>query len=162
MLRVAFIAYLCVTTVLGPSLCCCNAQQLVAMVEGIKCCGKRAHKEISVPERHGHCSHHADAHHRHAPPNAKDTETRNELPPAGHQHDKQNCPCGEHHAKLVASLTNVVHGNGGDLNGTALTILAVGTPALPALHGDSAVLTATRAAHLHGRELLRAYQIMRC
>lgn len=162
MLRVAFIAYLCVTTVLGPSLCCCNAQQLVAMVEGAKCCGKPAHKELSVPEPRGHCSHHTDAHHRHAKPEAKDTEKSSDLPPAWHQHDKQSCPCGDHQAKLVATLTNAVHGNCGDLNCTGLPILEVGTPALPELHGDLAVLAAARATHLYGRELLRAYQIMRC
>lgn len=169
MLRVAFIAYLCLTTVLGPSLCCCNAQQLVAMVEGVKCCGKRAHKEFSVPERHEHCSHHGHARHRHETPGAKDNETTNEmppagreLPPAGDEHDKQNCPCGQHHTKLVAALANVVLWHGGDLNSMALSVLTVATPALPEFHGNLAVLTAARPAHLYGREMLRAYQIMRC
>ena len=162
MLRVAFIAYLCLTTVLGPSLCCCSAQQLVAMVEGMKCCGKRAHSEFSVPERHEHCSHHGHAHHRHETPEAKDNQATNGLPPAGHKHDKQNCPCGEHHSKLVAALTNVAHWNGGDLHSSIVSVLAVATPASPEVHGNLALLTAGRPAHLYGREMLRAYQVMRC
>jgi hypothetical protein len=169
MLRVAFIAYLCLTTIFGPSLCCCNAQQLVAMVEGVKCCGKRAHKEFSVPERHEHCSHHRHAHQRHETLEARHNETTSDLPPAGHElppagdeHDKHNCPCGQHHAKLVATLTNVVHGNGGDLQSQMRFVLAIQMPALPEFDGPLAVFSAARPAHLYGREMLRAYQIMRC
>jgi len=162
MLRVAFITYLCLATVVGPSLCCCNARQLVAMVEGVKCCGKRAHAEVTAPQRHDHCSHHGHAHHRHEAPEVPTSETTKDIPPAGHQHEKQNCPCGEHHANLVAALTDVAHWNGGDLKNSILDGLANGTLASPEVHGSLAVSTSGRPAHLYGREMLRAYQIMRC
>ena len=162
MLKIALIAYLCLTTVLGPALCCCNAQQLFSMAEGAKCCGERELRELPGPQPLAHCSHHGHAHHRHEKPMAKDSDKTDKLPPAGHNHDKQNCPCGEHHAKLVAAVTNVAHYNGGDLQGQTWSFLAVATPTLPVFDGHLAVLIAARPAHLYGREILRAHQIMRC
>lgn len=162
MLRSVLITYLCLATVVGPSLCCCNAQRLIAMVEGVKCCGKRAHSEIPSPERHKHCSHHEHAHHHHAKPELPNSEATKDISPAEHQHDKQNCPCGEHHAKLVATLTVVANWNGVDLQNSTLGILANLMLALPEVHVNVAVSTDERPAHLYGREMLRAYQIMRC
>ena len=161
MFRVATIAYLSITTVLGPSLCCCNAQQLYALAAGQHCCGKRAERETPVSEPHDHCSHHGHSHHQHETPVAKDDAT-NDLPPGEQQHDKQNCPCGQHHAKLIASVTDVGHWNGVELvsqpwSGPAIVILA-----LPEFDRYLADRTARTPAHLYGREMLRAYQIMRC
>lgn len=162
MLKIAVIAYLSFTTVLGSALCCCNAQQLFSMVGSSTCCGKRASGELPGPQPHSHCSHHGHAHHRHENPVAEENQKTNDLPPAGHQHDKQDCPCGEHYANLVAALTDVAHWNRSDLLGQTWSALAIATSALPEFDGPLVVLTAARPAHLYGREMLRAYQIMRC
>ena len=161
MLRVALIAYLGLTTVLGPLLCCCNAQQLFVLVAGTTCCGKLAQRDVPVPKPHDHCSHHGHSHHPHDSPVAKDNETSG-LPSGEQRHDKHDCPCGEHHAKLVAVVTDVAHWNGGDLIGQPWSALAVSTFGLPEFGGYLADHTAGIPAHLYGREILRAYQIMRC
>ncbi len=161
MLKIAVIAYLSLTTVLGPALCCCNAQQLFSILEGSTCCGKLASGEISESEPYSHCSHHGHAHHRHEHPATTGNDTTDDLPPAGHQHDKQDCPCGEHHATLVAA-TDAANWNRTDLLSQTWFELALATPALPEFGGPKAVLVVATPAHLYGREMLRAYQIMRC
>ena len=166
MFRVALIAYLSTTTVLGPLLCCCNAQQLFSMMDGSKCCGNpTARHSDAEPARnttHGHHHGHAHHHHEHSPVKAT---SKSDQAPAQNEHDGHNCPCGKHHASMVAAVVT----SGVQLKAVELQtqppqfVLVDLLPVLTALDAEYASMIAKlRPANLYGREILRAYQIMRC
>lgn len=165
MFRVALIAYLSLTTVLGPVLCCCNAQQLFSLVEGSKCCGRRVAQDSDAQLAHedGHDHHHGHAHHRHehspAPEVAKTAPT-----PVPHEHDKENCPCGKSHVSMVAAaVTDGVQVKAVQIHNQTWFVLVSVMPVLPEFDAEYASIFAhLRPADLYGREMLRAYQIMRC
>ena len=161
MLRVALIAYLSLTTVLGPALCCCNVQQLSTLVDGPKCCGKPADRRSNVEtadaiHEHGHAGHH----HRHVSPKLA---TEAEQVPVPHKHDGEKCPCGKHHANLVAAITGSVQSVVGEIQHQTWSILVAALPVIAEFEVKTAsISTHQRPADLYGREMLRAYQIMRC
>lgn len=164
MFRVALIACLSVTTALGPALCCCNAQQLFSMVARTSCCGKSPtapDQDAALAEQgaHAHCL----GHHGHKHPPGKDAANTN-VDPVSHEHDGQNCPCGNRQAGQVATSTE--NGPLKVLEFKAQTWL-VPAAILPASLSEFDALKASsldrdRPADLFGREMLRAYQIMRC
>ena len=164
MLRVAVIAYLSLTTVVGPALCCCNARQLFSVVEtsGNHCCRKPA-REVAVPSHsHSHNHHHGHEHvaHHHSKPPAP---VEHSQPTPGEQ-DKPDCPCGNRQATLVSTAagegTNV---QALELQSQYFNHLAVDLPVLPEFDLKEASATAhIRPADLYGREMLRAYQTLRC
>ena len=164
MFRVALIAYLSLTTILGPSLCCCNSQQLFSLVAGLKCCGKpvapRSDAELVQVERHAH--HHGFAHHRHehspAPASAKTDPA-----PVRQEHDEENCPCGKHYASMVAVVTDGVPIKAVEMRNPTGFVPDSLLPVLSESDLENVSLIGPRRhADLYGREMLRAYQIMRC
>ena len=165
MFRVALIAYLSTTTVLGPLLCCCNAQQLFTMVEVSKCCGKsgRVHSNAKDSEHAAHDHHHGHAHHHHEHSPVEHT-SKTDPAPTHDEHDGQNCPCGKHHASLVAvAVTDGVQLKAVELQSQTWLIVVALLPLLSDFDADYASMIAqNRPADLYGREILRAYQIMRC
>ncbi len=159
MIRVALIAYLSLTMVLGPLLCCCNAQQLLSTHDGPKkCCGKSAapHFDGSTAKRLAHNHHH--------PHSSSKDSSKSDPAPAPDEHDGQNCPCGKHHANLVATAES-----GGIQSKVAeLPVLTwhVALATLSVRFGFDtdcvSMIAKNRPAILYGREILRAYQVMRC
>jgi len=157
MFRVVLTAYLSLTTVLGPALCCCNVQQLFSMVNGSKCCGKPVarHSDAKLAQ------HAAHDHHRHEHSPAKDA-SKSEQPPA-HEHDGQNCPCGNHHAKLVAAVTGDVQSKAVEMQNQTWSVLVTIFPVVPKFDvHEASIIAHLRPADLYGREILRAYQTLRC
>lgn len=164
--RVALITYLSLTTVFGPLLCCCNAQQLLSATDGLKiCCGKSADlkSEAHSGERaaHAHRHAHADHSHSHSPAGKTPEPTR---APLDNEHDGQDCPCGKHHASLVATVAaEGLQLRAVEWHAQTWFVLVALLPNLPKVDAESASLIAQmRPAVLYGREILRAYQIMRC
>lgn len=165
MFRVALIAYLSLTSVLGPLLCCCNAQQLLSATDGSKkCCGKSAalHSESHAAEHVAHAHSHGHVHHSHSH-SPVDNTPEPEQAPLNDDHDGQDCPCGKHHASLVAAaVTGGVQMNAGELQTQTWFVLVALLPG-PEFNAENAsILAQIRPANLYGREILRAYQIMRC
>ena len=162
MFRVALIAYLSLTTVFGPLLCCCNAQQLLSATDGLKkCCGKSAVLDTEAHAAHAH--HHGHAHHGHAHSPAEKTPESKQAP-LNNEHDGQDCPCGKHHASLVATVAaEGLQLKAVEWHAQTWFVLITLLPKLPRIDAESASLIAQiRPADLYGREILRAYQIMRC
>jgi hypothetical protein len=163
MFRLALIAYLSLTTVLGPLLCCCNAQQLATFVGGSQCCGKRVAQQ-TAPENTEHAGHsyHGHSHHKHE--HSPETEpSQSKQAPVPHKHNGQNCPCGKHHASLVAAATNIVQLNAVELQAQTWNVLVAILPVAVDFEEQTASInTHLRPAKLYGREMLRAYSIMRC
>ena len=164
MFRVALIAYLSLTTVLGPALCCCNAQQLFSVVNGSSCCGKLVaqHSDAKTAQHAAHDHHDGHAHHRHESSPAKDT-SKSEQAPVSHDHDGQNCPCGRHHASLVAAVADSVQSKAVEMQNQTWSVLVAILTVVPEFDVREASINAQlRPADLYGREILRAYQILRC
>jgi len=165
MFRVALIAYLSLTTVFGPALCCCNARQFFGARDGSQCCGKPAALHSDAPTDHHavHDHHCGQAHHQHEQASASSASEPKQSP-AENEQDGQNCPCGNHHASLVAAaISGGVRLNVDELQTQTWFVLVAPLPVLPEY--DAA--QASRSAHLrpvglYGREMLRAYSIMRC
>lgn len=157
MFRVVLIAYLSLTTVLGPLLCCCNARQLFSLVEGSKCCGKPVVQGSDAPlahaDAHDH-NHHGHAHHRHEHSPTSDTP-KSEQVPVPHEHDGQNCPCGKHHANLVALVTDGVKVRAVEIQYQSWFVLVTLLPVMPEFDVHEASIDAClRPADLYGREML--------
>lgn len=166
MFRIALIAYLSLTTVLGPLLCCCNAQQLLSATDSPKkCCGKSAalKSEVHAGEHAALAHRHAHTHQSHSQSPAENTP-ESKQGPLTNEHDGRDCPCGKHHTSLVATVA----AKGLPLKTIeSLTqtwqVLVILLPQQPRIDAESASLIAQiRPADLYGREMLRAYQIIRC
>lgn len=164
MFRASLIAYLALTTVLGPVLCCCNAQRLFLSVEGTKCCGKPVVQGADAQAAHedGHEHHHGHAHHQHEHSPAPDVANP-EPAPVRHEHDEENCPCGKHHASMVAAVTDSVKLKSVETQNQTWFVLVSLLPVPSEFDAEnSSIIAHRRPADLYGREMLRAYQIMRC
>lgn len=164
MFRTALIAYLSLATAFGPLLCCCSMQKLFGATENTSCCKKSVagqserHCHANAPRAKDHSHHHG------ASQKAKD-RAATEKAPIQHDHEGGECPCGRRHAKLLASS-----------NAPIAPQLIVDCPVfnwslpvddcIPAqatITASIASMTARfRPADLYGREILRAYHILRC
>jgi hypothetical protein len=160
MLRFALVAYLNFTVALGPSLCCCSAHLLFpGMGEG-GCCG--SHKdELASHAEHGHHYHHGDVQDSH--PQAAEVAEHSKPSPC--DHNQEDCPCGRHQQTLLVSQSC-----------DAATIRALETQdivswalVVDSLSSDSAGANLhlllskghLRPGELSGREILRAYGVLR-
>lgn len=164
MIRVVLIAYLSLATVLGPALCCCNAQQLFSMGNGSTCCTRAVlrHSDAENTQNASHHHHHANAQHHHEHSTAKDT-SKSDQRTAPRKHGGSSCPCGKHYASLVAALTDGPPSNAGEVQNQKWSVLVAALPAMPAVAVlETFVLAHRGPAKLYGREILRAYQILRC
>lgn len=166
MIRIAFVAYLCLMAALGPALCCCNLRQWLPGSESSLCCGKIGLKtdhgvhHHDGAHSHGKHSHKHDGHsHHHA--NSTDSASvpanTDSLP---QKHDGEECPCGRQDDLIAVGQdsTKVL-----DLQSHGTFLFAVALPVKLQLDVvDAASIPQVRPALLAGREMLRAYQIMRC
>lgn len=169
MIRFALTAYLSLMAALGPALCCCNLRHLLAGSDTSSCCGKMHAKASPGADRHGHSHHghshahgdhahhhHAHHHHAHAPGPASPVDS-NPLP---QNHDGKDCPCGGQDELIAVGANDakapVLQNHGALLFAVALPI----QPQASAVEATS--IPQVRPSLLAGRELLRAYQIMRC
>jgi hypothetical protein len=166
MFRFALTAYLSVAAIVAPLLCCCALEHAVASTPKTSCCGKSASTGGAARSVGGHAHHHhGHRHHGHAQgkPHAPKSV------PAGvpAKHNPDSCPCDKHLSKLVAVLEHKA-----EVVSTAHTgIWGQLFHALPvdAISDASDITSAVQhhflsgpPASLAGRDLLRAYHILRC
>ena len=159
--RAAFIAYLTLATVLGPNLCCCNMQQLLSLTHGSSaCCGKNSSSAAAADHQHhlaGHTHNHGSSH-------ADSRTPAHESQQAPCDHGSRDCPCGQHHAKLVATPPSEgVQVRNSDSPDHIFCAVAIGVLFSAEFDGrDASAIAHANPASLYGREMLRAYQTLRC
>lgn len=158
MLRAVLIAYLSLATVFGPLLCCCNMPRLFGAGGEANCCKKSV-------AAHAH-NHHDGHHHSHHHDDSSDTAETNspEKTPVNHEHEGEDCPCGRRDAKFISSLAtqNIVQATG-ELHETHYFPSITCEPVcLSTFSGIVSNHAKFKPAGLYGREMLRAYQILRC
>lgn len=161
MLRFALVAYLNFTVALGPSLCCCSAHLLFPGMGGEAGCCSGHKNELASHAEHGHHHHHGDVHDSHS----QSAEVAEHSKPSPCDHNQENCPCGRHQQTLLVSQSC-----------DAATIRALETQDIFswALVVDSLSLDSAganlhlllskghlRPGELSGREILRAYGVLR-
>lgn len=163
MFRFGLIAYLGLTTVFGPLVCCCSARELIGLLNSQRFWNTRASRSVVEGSRLSKKirSDKADCCHKHSPKHG--TSNRPENVPPYNEHDGSNCPCGQHQATLVTVAindTDVKAPEGSDQFWTSLIA------SLPSINCVNCLATSINVhnppAGLYGRDLLRAYQIMRC
>ena len=157
MFRVAFIAYLSLATVFGPLLCCCNMQRLLGSPTNRYCCQRQV--ECHKSQHCKSCERHRSNSQSEKDAQATENSSHRHAPPGG------ECPCGRRHATMLAS-----GGSSQSLSHSTIDIPTLQWPlpidTLPVQASVVASITSMiakfRPADLYGREILRAYQIMRC
>ena len=163
MIRLAIVAYLSLTTVLGPALCCCNLAQVFNVGSHRNCCetrvvaiDHRSHSTSPAQRKHHCCSDKAD----------QSSAEGSNLPKSPQDQHRRDCPCGRHQAKLVLATASDTLGS--RLNSDSSPMFTFGFDA-QMLPMDTKLSVRDREdgndirpAGLYGRELLRAYQTLRC
>jgi hypothetical protein len=163
MVRVALFTYLIASAALGPAFCCCRLSQIFPKMCASPCCGKPA---TSLVESHRHsncqCRHDDDqTGHHPATGTAKEPQGENKKPSSLPCDSK--CPCGKHDPGIL-----LVSGWSPNSIAAASFIFANWTPGLLStlvpgeFFGKSTHRDKEQPALLSGREMLRAYQTMRC
>jgi hypothetical protein len=157
MFRVAFIAYLSLATVFGPLLCCCNMQRLLGSPTNRSCCQPQV--ECRKAQHCKSCERHRS--------NSQGENDAQATENSSHRHDQPGgeCPCGRRHATMLASGENSQ-----SLSYSTINLPTFQWPlsidSLPVHASVEASITSMiakfRPADLYGREILRAYQILRC
>lgn len=160
MLRLTLIIYLTFTVVLGPGLCCCSSQMLFPGAAQAGCCG--SHKGETAPQaEHEHHHHHGDAHHSHS----QATEVAEHSKPSPCDHKEQDCPCGRHQQTLsISQSTDAATIRALEIQDLAVWALVVDTLSLDSAGPDLHLLLSKGhlgPAELSGREILRAYSVLR-
>lgn len=154
MFRLAFIAYLSLIAALGPALCCCSLRHVQAGAGQSTCCGHSA--------GHGHVHRHKHGEHAHShtgidPHSTSAPADSSSLPP---NHDGQDCPCGR---QREIALAVDVGAKILESHRFSSFEFFVALPIQPVLNPIQATtIPSVKPAMLAGREMLRAYQIMRC
>ncbi len=170
MFRYLLISQLILTTVLGPALCCCTARRLFGIDKESACCeaetapsqNKAASKNHHT-HRHVHSQHlHVHSSDRHAGALRKVSTSPNATP-IRRGHDKKECPCKAHRSRLLAVVAkNLQFTTVDDISFIAMELSPSG-PLQLEFDARRATLDALcRPANLFGREILRAYQCIRC
>lgn len=159
MFRAALIAYLSLATVFGPLLCCCSMQKLFGASESTFCC-----KKSVAQQSKSHCHAKGGSHH-HGQSHEEKGSKAGTSSPVQHDHEDGECPCGRRHANLLASSNApAVHQMTIELPVQSWPLLAdCCTPSQVTITASIASMSSKlRPADLYGREILRAYQILRC
>ena len=171
MFRFLLTTYLCLGAAFAPLLCCCALQHHSTTPSTGLCCHNSA---ADSARKHDHHRGEHQAHHRHDGDNghgsAAQVATDKEQPGdegTSKQPDPDSCPCGKQLLKLATVSTPKAQFSSGDITTTWLHLLFV----LPVSAVSDATDVASAASHrfrdgppvsLAGRDMLRAYQIMRC
>jgi hypothetical protein len=162
MFRAVLIAYMCAATVTGPLVCCCTLRAAAPAEGGGHCCSGHE-KAASTHARSGHDHHHEHRHasHGHSPAVASTDEGS----PSGKEDPgEHHCPCGRRHATTL-TVAAIEHGmvRGFDLPIPVWMPYEACDLLLTEICGPSSAINAYSVPPgLFGRDMLRAYQIMRC
>ena len=147
MFRAVLIAYLSVATAMSSSFCCCSMRQLFARSATASCCKAGVLRETSCPN----CQQEESD---------NDTNAQAKLPCDGDRH----CGCGIRQAKQIAPTTVVGETSPSwgwlDLHYPDLVEYTFDPLSLDGV--TSRFRKKQRPAALYGRDILRAYQILRC
>jgi hypothetical protein len=164
--RAALFTYLIVSAAIGPAICCCQLKQFLGVQKSSPCC---ALNQIATKQdkanSHEHCSRCKHA--------TQDDDLRNALASDGLGSDNSiptpkspcqpNCPCGRHEPGLIGTAPGLVNSNligqfPSQEYGYASSI------AIPAVNYLAFVggFEHEKPVAISGREILRAYQILRC
>ena len=160
MLRFALIAYLSLATVLRPALCCCTAEQFLP---GSTCCNVTGSPQADAPaashKSHKNCHGHAQT----PAQSSTDKHTQSDRKPAPCDQDGKNCPCGKRFASMAISAVSgfqSITSGVSDQSWTAQVLILDELPSIDTL--QVSFLAHEWHSDRYGREMLRAYQIMRC
>lgn len=159
MFRFALTAYLILTTVLRPSLCCCLTEQLLP---GTACCHDAVASQPAAPtdhKPHKNCRGHAKPQKQ----SSRETLNHSEKQRSPCENDGSTCPCGKRFASMaVAASAGFQHCSIEGQN-QAWTEHFLTLSVLPVSDAQNTSLLAhSRHSDRYGREMLRAYEIMRC
>lgn len=159
MARHLLIAYLNVTVLMGPGLCCCSAHFLFPGSREGGCCS-RSHGQAASDSHLSH-HHHDASHHDHAAIADKPPQS-----PTPCEDGREDCPCGRHQQTLFASQP---------CDASAMKPLDIRSHSIWSLDFDFAVPTAAapdgqfsltlghfRPGELNGRGILRAHHRLQC
>lgn len=163
MLRFALVAYLNITVVLGPGLCCCSAHFLFPWAGETGCCGS-PHAEVASKDHHSNSHHHdhGPSQHDHSAIAHEDAHPQQ----APSNHNQNDCPCGQHQQTLFASQP----GDGATVRSLDLQVHVFWTLAVDVAHlnisgpdcRSALVIGLVRPCELSGREILRAHHRLQC
>lgn len=166
MFRFVLTAYLSLTTVFGPAFCCCLVESILSRSKHAGCCESKTHSLASSGKTSKHHDHkHGVGHNHHSHHTSKKLANEKSRPkdPAGPEN--RPCGCDHRHAKLIAlksdstslevSSRNLL---ANDFDGNALSLYVFSDLDNPPVSPFAEL----RPALLFGREMLRAYQILRC
>ncbi len=156
MFRFALIAYLSLTTVFRPALCCCATVQILP---GSKCCSvattgrpleHKSHKnlpwacQVLKPVLDG----------KHPQPDQKPTPC---------DPDGKSCPCGKQFAKMAFTASAGIQLSYVDVDQSACAAHLLSVVDIQSVDTQQvSFLAHSWHSDRYGREMLRAYQIMRC
>lgn len=161
MFRFALIAYLSFTTVFRPVLCCCLAKELFSSTT---CC-KNTEPRTPVAASPKHKAHKGCRGHAKSDPRASEPHhhPRSEQPTNPCDQEDQKCPCGKSYSSMACMVSPNIQASQSESQGHYLA-QAFDFPASVQLHNGHYPLFIEhrRESGLYGREMLRAYQIMRC
>lgn len=163
MFRIGLIAYLSLATVFGPFVCCCSAhrltghslgRQLSATAGSSSTSGGNGRLAKNVLSGGASCCHKQSS--ERAGSQQKDI-------PSPSEGNGSHCPCGNRHATVVAATAN----------DTSLKVVELSdhlwSAPVAILSSDfdrdlltNSVVLCERPAGLYGRQMLRAYHILRC
>jgi hypothetical protein len=139
-------------------------QQLFGASESTSCC-KKSGVQQSKSHCHAKASHAKGSSHHHGESQEEKDQAATEKTPVQHDHEDGECPCGRRHAKLLASSNAPV------VQQLTIELQMPNWPlaadcCIPSQVAITASITSMiarfRPADLYGREILRAYQILRC
>lgn len=149
--RFTLIAYLSLMTVLGPLLCCCSAQRLASH-------SNVAHS--SVNRRDQRIGSQAPCCQKRG---SKKQVANGDKSPDTNEHDRSQCPCKDHQVNLVATAVSDAHWKTVESCDQTWPYPSVGQTSLANFEFRLTSITIDQnPTGLYGRELLRAYQILRC
>ena len=164
MIRIALITYLTISAALGPAFCCCQIGQIVPGFESTSsCCNSRAVSADHDCHSNKSCIHHDGVADHHSASYRTDDRQQPSEDQRPQSPCKPNCPCGKHDpGMLVSSVGEVSIFGSSVLFGTDWLLGTSSPTTLTDLPGKTANFLDVRPALLSGREILRAYQTMRC
>lgn len=160
MIRFALIAYLSLTTVFRPALCCCLAKQVLS---DSTCCHTTV-DSTSATEQHRHKPHkHCHGHAKFPKPSLAERHTPPERMPTPCDPDGEKCPCGKQFVSMAFTAAAGLQTSSFDVqDSTWAAPLVILSAVSPSDTSQTSLLAQGRRSDRFGREMLRAYQIMRC
>ncbi len=163
MIRTALYVYLVTSLALGPAFCCCRIDQFFPGSSSKPCCVKRTLALTESPSRSEcHCSHEATASHEYAATRDVTKPSSDDKRPTNSPCDSK-CPCGKHdpgilvaavHAPTASASAPLIHAGWELCSFWSLVSVEIS--------GKPTELDREKPALLSGREILRAYQTLRC